>query len=43
MVLPPKPIHPKGEPTELSKQLKPASLEIETFGKFSKTTAKPTW
>ena len=31
MVLPPKPIHPKGEPTELSKQLKPASIEIDTF------------
>ena len=31
MVLPPKPIHPKGELSELSKQLKPASIEIETF------------
>ncbi len=31
MVLPPKPIHPKGELTELSKQLSPASIEIETF------------
>ncbi len=31
MVLPPKPIHPKGELAELSKQLKPASIEIETF------------
>ena len=31
MVLPPKPIHPKGELKELSKQLSPTSLEVDTY------------
>lgn len=31
MVLPPTPIHSKGEPKELSKQVAPASLEVDTF------------
>ena len=31
MVLPPKTTHPKGERTELSKQLPSASLEVDTF------------
>lgn len=31
MILPSKPIHPKGEPKELSKQLSPTSLEVDTF------------
>ena len=31
MVLPPKPIHPKGEPSELGKQVAKAALEVDTF------------
>ena len=31
MIFPPKPIHPKGEHKELSKQLSPTSLEVDTF------------
>ena len=31
MVLPPKPVHPKGEPSELGKQVAKAALEVDTF------------
>ena len=31
MVLPPKPIHPKSEPKELSKRVAPTTLEVDTF------------
>ena len=31
MVLPPKPVHPKGERNELSKQVATATLEVDTF------------
>ena len=31
MLLPPEPIHPKGEPKELSKQVAPTTLEVDTF------------
>ena len=31
MIRPPKPIHPKGELKELSKQLSPTSFEVDTF------------
>ena len=31
MVLPPKPLHPKGEPSELSRQVATATLEMDTF------------
>ena len=31
MILPPKPIHPKGEQTELSQQGQPTSIDVDTF------------
>ncbi len=31
MILPPKPIHPKGEQTELSQQMQPTSIDVDTF------------
>ena len=31
MVLPPKPVHPKGEPSRLSKRVATATLEVDTF------------
>ncbi len=36
MVLPPKPVHPKGERNELSKQVATATLEVDTFFRFNK-------